>query len=87
MQPLKTLHFHIEPFPDANIEAASIEFNGIDPFSPLRGAVPEGEALREILKQYAQLKATGCHRAVLVAHNATFDQAFVKAATERSKLK
>jgi ribonuclease T len=88
VKPGKTLHFHVEPFPDANIEAASIEFNGIDPFNPLRGAVPEGEALREIFKVVrSQLKATGCHRAVLVAHNATFDQSFVQAATARSKLK
>tara|TARA_B100001094_G_scaffold332850_2_gene406860 strand:+ start:1995 stop:2636 length:642 start_codon:yes stop_codon:yes gene_type:complete len=85
---LQTLHFHIEPFPDANIEQSAIEFNGIDPFDLKRGAIREEDALREIFKAVRkQLKRTGCHRAILVAHNATFDKSFVRAATTRCKLK
>ncbi|MEL0614979.1 exonuclease domain-containing protein, partial [Marinomonas arenicola] len=45
-----TVHFHVQPFEGANIEQAAIDFNGIDPFSPLRGAVPEEEAIKEISK-------------------------------------
>ena len=45
-----TVHFHVEPFEGANIEQAAIDFNGIDPFSPLRGAVSEEEAIKEICK-------------------------------------
>ncbi len=51
LHPASTLHFHIEPFEGANIEQAALDFNGIkDPFSPLRGAVSEQEALKEIYK-------------------------------------
>lgn len=86
--PLKTLHFHVEPFAGANLDASSLAFNGIDPFNPLRGAVSEREAISEICKavRTAQ-KAAGCQRSVIVAHNAAFDQAFVNAAIERLKYK
>lgn len=84
----KTSHFHIEPFAGANIEQAAIEFNGIDPHSPLRGAVAESEAIKEICKfvRKAQ-KAAGCQRSVVVAHNASFDHGFLNAAIERNKIK
>ena len=53
LHPASTLHFHIEPFEGANIEQEALDFNGIkDPFSPLRGAVSEQEALKEILSRY-----------------------------------
>ncbi|CAM3574819.1 Ribonuclease T [Vibrio aerogenes CECT 7868] len=89
LHPATTLHFHIEPFEGANIEKEALEFNGIyDPFSPLRGAVTEMEALKEIYKQVRkEQKETECHRAIIVAHNATFDHSFVMAASERCKLK
>ena len=32
---------HLDPFEGANIEPAALEFNGIDPTNPLRGAVSE----------------------------------------------
>lgn len=88
LYPVATHHAHIEPFEGANIEQAAIDFNGIDPDHPLRGAVPESEGLRDIFKaiRKAQRKA-GCQRSVLVGHNATFDHNFVMAAAERSKLK
>lgn len=86
--PVATHHAHVEPFEGANIEQAAIEFNGIDPFNPLRGAVSEGEALRTIFKAVRKAqKAAGCQRAVLVGHNATFDHNFVMAAAERQSLK
>lgn len=85
----KTIHFHITPFEGANLEPAALEFTGIrDPFSPLRGAVDEGEALREIFKLIRkEQKAAECQRAIMVAHNANFDHSFVMAAAERAQLK
>ena len=83
-----TVHFHVEPFEGANIEQAAIEFNGIDPFSALRGAVPEEEAIKEICKVVRKAqKAAGCQRSVVVAHNAAFDHGFLNAAIERCKIK
>ncbi len=84
----KTHHYHIEPFEGANLEQASLDFTGIDPYNPLRGAVSEKDALHDLFKHVRKaMKAQGCHRAILVAHNAAFDQSFFKAATTRSGLK
>ncbi|EOT1823945.1 ribonuclease T [Vibrio vulnificus] len=89
LHPASTIHFHVEPFEGANLEKEALEFNGIrDPFSPLRGAVTEQEALKEIYKLIRrEQKAADCSRAIMVAHNAAFDLSFVNAANERSKLK
>ncbi|MDP2562894.1 ribonuclease T [Psychrobium sp. 1_MG-2023] len=84
----ETHHYHIEPFEGANLEQASLDFTGIDPYNPLRGAVSERDALHDLFKNVRKsMKAAGCHRAILVAHNAAFDQSFFKAATARSGLK
>ncbi|MGB1298710.1 MAG: ribonuclease T [Psychrobium sp.] len=84
----QTHHYHIEPFEGANLEQASLDFTGIDPYNPLRGAVSEHDALHDLFKHVRKaMKAQGCHRAILVAHNAAFDQSFFKAATARSGLK
>ena len=54
----------------------------------LRGAIGEGEALRDVFGIVRrELKRTGCHRAVLVGHNASFDLGFLNAAVERNKIK
>ncbi|WP_333606496.1 ribonuclease T [Arsukibacterium sp.] len=88
LQPGETLHFHIEPFEGANLDASSLAFNGIDPFNPLRGAVHEREAITEICKAVRKAqKEAGCQRSVIVAHNATFDQSFVNAAIARLNYK
>lgn len=39
LKPVDSVHYNVEPFEGANIEQAAIDFNGIDPNSPLRGAV------------------------------------------------
>ncbi|WP_298442258.1 ribonuclease T [uncultured Ferrimonas sp.] len=85
----QTFHYHVEPFEGANLEPAALEFNGItEPFSALRGAVSEKEALTEIFKGVRKgQKEAGCNRSIIVAHNATFDQNFVNAAAERNKMK
>ena len=84
----QTIHFHVEPFEGANIEKAAIEFNGIDPFNPLRGAVSEHDAIHETYKIIRKgMKAEDCNRAIVVAHNASFDHSFIMAASERASLK
>lgn len=88
LQPVATHHAHIAPFEGANIEQAAIEFNGIDPFSSLRGALPEQEALQKIFKAIRKAqRAAQCQRTILVGHNATFDHKFVMAAAKRCQLK
>ncbi|WP_085296776.1 ribonuclease T [Cognaticolwellia mytili] len=84
----ETIHFNVDPFEGANLEKAALEFTGIDPANPLRGAVDEKEAMTEIFKLVRKkMKAAGCQRAVMVAHNAAFDLGFVNAATERCLIK
>ena len=79
---------HVEPFADANIEPAALEFNGIVPDHPLRNARPEREALRLVLDPVRRaVRAHGCTRAVLVGHNAAFDLAFLNAAVKRTAFK
>ncbi|WMC12027.1 ribonuclease T [Oceanimonas pelagia] len=88
LSPDQTFHFHVTPFEGANLEPAALEFTGIDPWSALRGAVTEREALEHIFKGVRKgIKANQCQRAVIVAHNASFDHGFVMAAAERAELK
>lgn len=80
--------FNVEPFEGANIEKSALEFTGIDPDNPLRMAVPEKEALANTFKVIrSEVKRTGCNRAILVAHNASFDQGFINVASERCNIK
>lgn len=84
----KTIHFHIEPFEGANLERTALEFNGIDPWCALRGAVSEEHGIKEMFKEIRKLqKEADCQRSVMVAHNAAFDMSFLNAATERQNLK
>ncbi|GGB47884.1 ribonuclease T [Oceanisphaera marina] len=86
--PDQTFHFNVSPFEGANLEPAALAFTGIDPHSALRGAVTEREALEQIFKGIRKgLKANKCQRAIIVAHNASFDHGFVMAAAERADIK
>ncbi len=88
LMPDTTLHFHVEPFVGANLQPEALAFNGIDPNDPDRVAVSEYEALHEIFKVVRKgIKASGCNRAIMVAHNANFDHSFMMAAAERASLK
>lgn len=88
LMPDTTLHFHVEPFVGANLQPEALAFNGIDPNDPDRGAVSEYEALHEIFKVVRKgIKASGCNRAIMVAHNANFDHSFMITAAERASLK
>ncbi len=88
LHPTETFHCHVEPFPGANLDKRALDFIGIDPFHPLRLAVPERDAMERIFKPIRKsVKEHGCSRAILVGHNPFFDLGFVKAATERSGIK
>ncbi len=81
-------HAAVEPFEGANLEQSALDFTGIDPTDPERNARPETEALQELFQMIRrEVKAHGCTRAIMVAHNAHFDQGFVHAAAERCELK
>lgn len=84
----ETWRYHVQPFAGANMEAASLAVNGIDPFHPLRPALPESEALTRLLGDIRRaVKDSGCNRAVLVGHNAYFDLNFLNAAVTRCDIK
>ena len=84
----ETIQFNVEPFEGANLEKKALEFTGIDPTNPLRGAVEEDIALKEMFKLVRKkMKDSGCQRAVMVAHNAAFDLGFLNAAVERCAIK
>lgn len=88
MLPDSTMHFHVEPFEGSILQPEALAFNGIDPNNPLRGAVSEHDALHAIFKAVRKgIKDQGCNRAIIVAHNATFDHSFLMAAAERASLK
>jgi ribonuclease T len=88
LHPHKSFQCHVEAFEGANIEAAALAVNGIVPDSPLRGALPEAEALKTIFRPIRKaIKDNGCNRAILVGHNAPFDLGFLNAAVERSGIK
>jgi ribonuclease T len=86
--PGEQVFFNVEPFEGANIEQSSLEFTGIDPDNPLRGALPEREVLLEGFRVIRkEIRDTGCHRAIMVAHNASFDLGFLMQAAERADIK
>ncbi|MFP1682660.1 ribonuclease T [Alloalcanivorax sp. C16-1] len=88
LRPSTRVHFHVDPFPGANIEQAALDFTGIDPHNPLRGAVDEDTALKGVFAPVRKaIKNHGCNRAVLVGHNSFFDQGFLNAAAERTDVK
>jgi len=78
----------VEPYPGGVIESASLKVTGIDLEDPHRGAVPEQEALQDMFRRVRKvMKHEGCQRAILVAHNAAFDQQFLNRAVERQQVK
>lgn len=88
LTPGESWRYHVQPFPGANIEAASLAVNGIDPYHPLRPAVPEKEALTRLFKDIRRaMKENDCTRAILVGHNASFDLNFLNAAVARTEIK
>ncbi len=88
LQPVERFRYLVKPFEGANLEPASLQITGIDPYHPLRPALDEEEALRRMFKEVrSAVKANKCTRAILVGHNAFFDLQFLNAATERTGIK
>lgn len=88
LKPEDTHFYRVVPFAGANLEEAALKFTGINPYHPLRIAHPEQDVFRDMFQHIrTKMKAAGCKRAILVAHNAHFDHGFVRAAAERHNLK
>lgn len=84
----KSFDAKVEPFEGANLEKSALEFTGIDPYDPERGAVSEHDALESIFKPIRKsIKSHDCKRAILVGHNASFDHGFVCNASDRADIK
>lgn len=78
----------VEPYAGSDIDPAALKVTGIDPEDPARGAIDEARALREMFARVRRsMRSSGCQRAILVAHNAAFDQQFLQAACVRNDLK
>jgi len=88
LEPAETISCHVQPFAGANLDPKALAFNGIDPYHPFRGALPEKQALDHVFKPIRHaVKASACKRAILVGHNAFFDLGFINAAAERTGYK
>lgn len=83
-----TYRYHVKPFEGANMEPESLAVNGIDPHHPLRPAIDERDALQRVFRDVrAKVRSTGCTRAILVGHNASFDLGFLNEAIARTAIK
>jgi ribonuclease T len=83
-----THSWHVQPFEGSRLDPASLEVTGIDPFHPLRPAIPERDALQRLFREVRQvLRIHMCRRAILVGHNAAFDLGFLNAAVARNGMK
>ncbi|MEM8816211.1 MAG: ribonuclease T [Pseudomonadota bacterium] len=84
----ETFRYHVRPFEGANIEAASLAVNGIDPDHPLRPAIDERDALGRVFREVRRaVRENNCSRAILVGHNAAFDLGFLNQAIERAGIR
>lgn len=84
----ETFRYHVKPFEGANMDPESLAVNGIDPHHPLRPAIDERDALQRIFREVRKaVRESGCNRAILVGHNASFDLGFLNEAIDRSAIK
>ena len=84
----ETIRYHVKPFEGANLEAASLAINHIDPYHPLRPAIDERDALQRVFREVRNaIRENDCTRAILVGHNSSFDLGFLNEAIERTAIK
>ncbi|MGV6806316.1 MAG: ribonuclease T [bacterium] len=88
LHPDETFATNVIPFENANVEAAALDFTGIDLGDPDREAQTESEAIRTVFNPVRQaVRDNLCSRAIVVAHNAHFDLGFINALVERCNFK
>tara|TARA_A100001037_G_scaffold306506_2_gene352195 strand:+ start:1559 stop:2152 length:594 start_codon:yes stop_codon:yes gene_type:complete len=76
------------PYPGSIVEEEALKVTGIALTKDGRDAEPESVVLSNMFNLIRKaMKKEGCRRAILVAHNAAFDQQFLKIAIARNKLK
>ena len=84
----KEYYWAVSPFSGAIIEESSLKITGIDLCDPDRIQLEEKEAIKRLFKLIRErIKSEDCTRAILVAHNASFDHSFLHAACKRSGVK
>lgn len=84
----ETLAFDVEPFAGANLDPSALEFTGINPNDPSRAAQSEEDVLADLFRVIRrEIKHNHCKRAIVVAHNSSFDHQFLNAAAERVNIK
>lgn len=84
----KTYRYHIEPYEGLVVEQESLDFTKINLNHPLRNAIAEKDALKELFKIInTERTANGCSRAILIGHNAHFDHSFLTEAVSRNNIK
>ena len=80
--------YHINPFNGLIVDKDALEFLKLDLNHPLRVAVEEELALKEIFKIINKQRSKyECSRAILVGHNAFFDHSFLLEACLRNNIK
>ena len=88
LRPGATFRYHVQPFHGSRLDPASLAVTGIDPYHPLRPAMPEKEALTQLFREVRrEVRERECTRAILVGHNASFDLNFINAAIARTDIK
>ena len=78
----------VSPFSGAIIEESSLKITGINLDDPDRIQIEEKAAINSLFKlTRKKIKSEECTRAIMVAHNASFDQGFLHAACDRTGIK
>ena len=81
-------HRAVAPHPETAIDPSSLQITGIDLNNRDSEPVSEQDALQGLFTKVRHaMKAADCTRAVLVAHNASFDHQFIDRAARRNGLK
>ena len=81
-------HQTVEPYEGSVLDPAALKVTGIDPTDPNREAIDEASALKEMFRVVrTAVKRENCQRAILVAHNASFDQQFLNLGVARNAVK
>ena len=66
LYPHEAIDANVQPFEGANLEKEALDFTGIDPFDPERGAVSEEEAMTKMLQLVRkEVKSTGCNLSLI----------------------